>query len=266
MIGYLRRLARRRREREQADTEETFHYYGFDIPIHLARMTGGGPETWDVIGPGHMAQYERYAPISPTHTILELGCGIGRDAIELTRLLSPRGRYIGVDIIRPSIDWARANISARFPHFEFHHFDIYSDVHNTIGIHRASDFPLPSKSGCVDRIIAQSVFTHLFREDVTYYLGEFKRILKPDGLAFTTFFLLDDETRELMAAQVKPATVVPDLTFGYEYAPGVWINDAKHPEGAVAYHHDVVESLIAESGLDLIALHRGYWARPDRDQ
>jgi hypothetical protein len=100
-----------------------FRHRGFDIPVDLARMTGGGPKTWEVIARGHMEQYEHYAPISPDHTVFELGCGIGRDAIELTQALSPAGRYIGVDIIQPSIEWARSNVTPRFRQFEFHHFE-----------------------------------------------------------------------------------------------------------------------------------------------
>lgn len=256
--GYLRRFTPHQWRRSEPDLA-TFQYSGFEIPVDLARLTGGGPETWDVIGFGHMRQYERYAPVSPEHIVFELGCGIGRDAIELTRVLGPRGRYIGVDIIHPSIAWARANISARFPNFEFHHFDIYSEVHNNVGIYTASDFALPAESSTIDRIIAQSVFTHIFSDDVSYYLSEFNRILKPDGLAFATFFLIDEDTRELLASQGKPAPMFPDLTFRHTYAPGVWVNDAEHPEGAVAYDYDVFNSLIAESGLHLTALHRGYW-------
>jgi SAM-dependent methyltransferase len=237
-----------------------FQYGGFEIPSDLARLTGGGPETWGLIGPQHMRQIERYAPISPDHTVFELGCGVGRDAMELTRLLSANGRYIGVDIIEASIAWARANISVRFPNFEFHHLDIYSEAFNSAGIYSASDFSLPADSSSVDRIIAQSVFTHIFTDDVSYYLGEFNRILKTDGLAFATFFVMDDDTRELVAARLGPAKGFPDLTFRHEYAPGVWINDAENPEEAVAYHHDVVKSLAAKSGLDLIDLPRGYWS------
>ena len=59
----------------------TFRYDGFDIPVELARLTGGGPETWHDITVGHLLEYERYCPIHPDHSVLEIGCGVGRDAI-----------------------------------------------------------------------------------------------------------------------------------------------------------------------------------------
>ena len=156
-ITRLKLPSLRRHPAPPAPDVPTFRHRGFDIPVNLARMTGGGPETWDVIARGHVDQYERYAPISRDDTVFELGCGIGRDAIELTRVLGPSGRYIGVDIIQPSIEWACANIASRFRQFEFHHFDIYSEVHNNVGAHVAADFSLPAESRSVDRIIAQSV-------------------------------------------------------------------------------------------------------------
>jgi len=102
------------------------------------------------------------------------------------------------------------------------------------------------------------VFTRIFRDDISYYLGEFERILRPDGLCFVTFFVLDDETRDLLADRPRYSTF-PPLSFEHEYERNVWINDIEHPEGAVAYERHAVESLIAKSGLKLVALHRGYW-------
>lgn len=257
-LRWQRRSLRAGRVSPGPETADTFPYRGFDIPVGLARMTGGGPESWGPIAREHMDQYDHIAPIAPTHTVFELGCGIGRDAIELTEVLVPPGRYIGTDIIRPSIDWAKGNIASRYHHFEFHHFDIYSEVHNNVGTAVASDFPLPADDRAVDRIIAQSVFTHIFPVDVAYYLGEFRRILGAGGLATVTFFVLDRQARDLMASQ-RLGPDCPTLTFETEYSPGIWINDPEHPEGAVAYAASLVQRLIREEGLELVSLHRGYW-------
>src|SRR5437870_13877128 len=96
-------------------TTATFSYRGFDIPLDVLQLTGGGPETWDVISVGHMAQYAKHAPIEPWHQVLEVGCGVGRDAIQLTSHLDERGMYIGVDIIARSIAWCQDNITPRHP-------------------------------------------------------------------------------------------------------------------------------------------------------
>ena len=64
----------------QDSNEPVFAYRDYRIPERLVRLTGGGPETWDAISRMHMDEYARYCPIDPRHAVLEVGCGVGRDA------------------------------------------------------------------------------------------------------------------------------------------------------------------------------------------
>ena len=45
--------------------------------------------------------------LSEKMNVLEVGCGIGRDAIPLTQILSPNANYTGIDIIGRSIEWCQ---------------------------------------------------------------------------------------------------------------------------------------------------------------
>ena len=233
---------------------ETFSYEGFDIPVPLINLTGGGVDTWDVISKGHMREYEEYAPIRPDHTVLEVGCGVGRDAIQLTRHLNQDGHYIGFDIIKPSIEWAQANIAARFPNFEFHHIDVQSQIHNAGGQATATSVRLPAANDSVDRVVLHSVFTHMFHDDIVHYLKEFRRVLKPDGLVMSSWFVLDTESREM----AKRSDF--DLKFEHPYGEGCWINNLDFPEGAIGYDLPVIEGMLKRSGLELVQeIHRGFW-------
>lgn len=235
--------------------EEMFRYAGYEIPVRLVNLTGGGPDTWEVISQGHMEQYRKYCPIEPEHLVLELGCGVGRDAIQLTQLLSPKGHYLGIDIIRPSIEWCQKNITPRYPNFRFTHFDIKSQIHNAVGSIKTTDVRLPLPDQSTDRILLQSVFTHLFEPDILHYLKEFRRVLKPDGLVCASFFLFDDET--LARTRTSPL----GLTFLHPYGEGCRINDPKHPEGAVAYTLPVLERLFSAADLELARpISRGFWS------
>ncbi len=73
------------------------------MPEHLIALTGAGFETLDTIGKAHIATYTKHIGISPDMTFLEIGSGIGRDAFQLIDYLSPKGRYIGIDVQRESI-------------------------------------------------------------------------------------------------------------------------------------------------------------------
>lgn len=238
--------------------EQLFEYWGYRIPVPLINLTGGGIDTWDVIARGHMAQYARYAPIDPDAAVVEVGCGVGRDAIQLTQHLSRRGSYVGIDIIRPSIEWCQANIAARHPNFSFHYLDIQSQIHNAGGSARVTDVRLPVPSKSADRILLQSVFTHMFFGDIVHYLREFRRILKPDGKVVASFFLIDDEARQRIAeGAADPAF---SLTFRFPRGRGCYVNDEVYLEGAVAYTFAALDDMLARSGMALDQpVHRGHW-------
>jgi SAM-dependent methyltransferase len=233
----------------------TFAYDGFDIPVDLACLTGGGPETWDDITVGHLLEYERYCPVHPDHSVLEVGCGVGRDAIGLSRILSRDGRYVGIDIIRPSIEWAQQHITPRFPNFEFRCLDIQSQIHNPGGTLQVREVALPIETNSVDRIILQSVFTHMFEDDIVHYLAEFRRALRPGGVVFTSWFVLDDESLEMARA-----TEGNTLTFEFDFGQGCLINDELHPEGAVGFTPAAFDRILQRGGFELNQpLHRGLW-------
>jgi ubiquinone/menaquinone biosynthesis C-methylase UbiE len=234
---------------------ERFQYEGFEIPLDLVMLTGGGPDTWHDISIGHMGEYRNYCPIEPYHDVLEVGCGVGRDAIQLAHVIKPPGSYTGIDIIRPSIEWCQANITARYPHFQFVCIDVESQIHNPGGTVQVTDVTLPLADASTDRIILQSVFTHMFEKDIVHYLHEFRRILRQDGKIFASFFLLDDESLK-MAIDTGQS-----LTFQHPYGDGCAINDAQYPEGAVGYFQPALERILAHGRFELDQpIHRGFWS------
>ena len=159
------------------------------------------------------------------------------------------GTYVGVDIIRDSIEWCSSNISARYPAVQFEHLNIRDQIHNPSGISPAEAIQLPVEAGSRDLVFAFSVFTHLFESDISYYLSEFERIMRPGGLAYLTCFIYSDEA--LLAA--RKTNLTPwDLKSDYRIYPGCRINDPAHPLGAIAYTEEKLCSLVKEKGLRLV--------------
>jgi SAM-dependent methyltransferase len=237
----------------------TFDFEGFTIPVDLAVLTGGGEDTWAGISQAHQAAYERYTPVRSGHDVLEVGCGVGRDAIPLATTLGADGSYLGVDISGPSISWCQDNITPRYPWVTFEHLDIRSDFYNPGGTLGATDIRIPLGQRSVDRIILQSVFTHMFEDDIVHFLTEFRRVLRSDGLVFASFFVLDDESVRLAAAGSG------GLKFQHPWADGCRINDPDTPEGAVGYTSNALDRMLRMAGLDLAQpVHHGSWSgRPD---
>jgi SAM-dependent methyltransferase len=235
-----------------------FEYLGYRIPAHLILLTGAGPESLEAIGKAHIAHYQKHVGLAPDMTILEIGCGIGRDALQLKDLLQPPGRYVGIDVTRDSILWCQRNISARHPDFSFHHFDARHELYNPFGTKTTPDFVLPVADASVDRVMLGSVFTHLFEYELLHYMKEIRRVLKPSGLAYATFFLYSDET--IKAARRTDRTPFK-LRFEHLYGDGCYINDPAFATGAVAYTDATMRRIIEAAGLRLDRPYlKGWWS------
>jgi SAM-dependent methyltransferase len=237
---------------------DLFKYGGFEIPSHLIRLTGADEESFESIGLRHIELFRQYIGIEPGMMVLDLGSGIGRDAFQLFDILGPAGGFMGVDVTRDSIRWCQDNISRRHPNFRFHHFDAYNELYNPYGMLKTADFRIPLEDGSVDRIFLSSVFTHILEDEVLHYMREFRRILKPAGLVYASFFHLLPEVLE--SAKTKHNTGwVP--TFAVPQSDGVFANDPVFPRGAVGFTDEAVRRFIAQSGLRLDRpFLKGWWS------
>lgn len=241
--------------------KKTFSTDGYKIPIDLVMLTGGGTNDWDDISEYHVEMYRKYTPVNSDDSIVEIGCGVGRDAISLTKILSKDGSYVGTDIIKPSIEWCKNNITKKYKNFMFYYHDIESQIHNSGGKIKTTDVTLPIKDGTVDRIFLHSVFTHMFEKDIVHYLKEFRRILKPDGLVLTSFFVIDQHALDSLKRHKNKIGRHP-LSFEHKLNTNCYINDTSYPEGAVGYTPKLIKSMLRKAGLGLHGghVHRGVWS------
>jgi ubiquinone/menaquinone biosynthesis C-methylase UbiE len=107
--------------------------------------------------------------LEPGDTLVDLGCGTGRLAVQVVPLLAG-GRYIGIDISKTMLAHARALLSKRVP----------SPPCSVELLQQSTpEFSLAEKS--VDMVCAFSVFTHMEHEDNYRYLQGVRRIIKDDG-------------------------------------------------------------------------------------
>lgn len=232
--------------------DQPFQFRGYDIPVGLVGKTGGGPDSFEKISDWHIAQVQRYIGIQNTDHVLEVGCGIGRDAIPLTELLT-KGKYIGTDAIAPSIQWCTDNITKKHPNFFFVHHDIYDTLHNPKGKLNALDIKLPAEDESIDLILLQSVFTHMFTDEIVHYFQEFNRILKQKGRIWATLFIVNPEL--LKAISTNKQSDGPhtgwNLSFKLQKDTGCFINKETEPRQSVAYEESILWQMIEKGGLSL---------------
>src|SRR5437868_743353 len=70
--------------------------------------------------------------LAPDDRVLDIGCGVGRVAIPLTRFLSEQATYDGFDVVRAAVRWCARNIT--HPRFRFKHADLYNSFYNRRGV------------------------------------------------------------------------------------------------------------------------------------
>jgi ubiquinone/menaquinone biosynthesis C-methylase UbiE len=172
-------------------------------------------------------------------SVLDVGSGIGRMAIALTRYLDPQyGRYLGFDPVKKGIEWCKLNITSAYPNFHFRHINVSNEYYNNAGVIESSKFEFPVKDSVIDFIIATSVFTHLYEEDIENYLSEMDRVLAGGGRIFSTAYLFEGES--------PPTAVHGDyLQFSEKPMPNRRSHhvDGYPPLAAVAFQEDYFREL-----------------------
>jgi SAM-dependent methyltransferase len=190
--------------------------------------------------------------LQPGHRVLDVGCGIGRLAVPLTAYLDATGGYEGFDIMPQAIRWCR-RVTQTYPNFRFQLADVHSDRYYPRGRTRADSYVFPYPSDSFDFVVLGSVFSHMLPADLSNYLSEIARVLRPGGRAVISCYLLSEAKR----AAVK--TGGGGFSFSHP-GPGYWAEFAALPEAAIAYQEDWMFALYAQNRLTVDEYIPGLWS------
>jgi SAM-dependent methyltransferase len=199
-----------------------------------------------------VAYLKTWAGLKPTERLLDVGCGCGSLARFLDEYLVPPGGYVGIDLHRPSIEWAQRTLGNDT--FQFLHLDIQNDAYNPKGKLSGTTLRFDHPDRSFDVIILKSVFTHLRPPDLENYVGEMERLLRSGGRCLMTFFLLRDGA--------EPPVRQPAMTFPHtEGTDGAWRYAVKgSPEAAIAYEERYVLELLERKSLRVLGRYPGAWS------
>ena len=210
-------------------------------PLEMRELVGPtDPALFD--NPGATPVY----PYLPTHVyeaVFDFGCGCGRVARQLIQQRPRPDRYLGIDVHRGMVEWCRKNLTPFAPSFEFVHHDVFSAGLNPDGKSDQAPFPAPADSFTL--VQAFSIFTHLTQAQTVHYLREAARILRPDGVLHSTWFLFDKR----------------DFPMMQDFQNALYINDVD-PSNAVIFDREWLRREARSAGLTIYSVmqpsFRGY--------
>ena len=140
--------------------------------------------------------------------------------------------YLGIDLHRAAIDWASASLSPIDQNYRFAHHDVYNVQFNKTATKSRLAFPT---SDTFTLAIAHSVFTHILKSDVTFYIREMARIMSDKSYFVSTWFLFDKGGFPMMQ--------------DFQNALYIQLRD---PTNAVIYDREFVKSLFHAAGLTIV--------------
>jgi SAM-dependent methyltransferase len=195
------------------------------------------------IGHALVEKFITLGGLQPHHRVLDVGCGIGRIAGPLTQYLDAQGSYEGFDIVKMGIDWCNEKIAPRYRNFRFQLVDISNSQYNPGGAGSACGFRFPYEPGSFDFVCLTSVFTHMQRAPFECYLGEIARVLKVGGRCFVTFFVLNQESLQLIKAG-KSQFLFPIACDDYSA-----VEFRENPDAMVGYREEYLHAEFQRRGL-----------------
>lgn len=211
------------------------------------------------IGKEFLKYFIELGELKPDERVLDVGCGIGRIAIPLTKYLGKRGSYEGFDIVASDINCCRKNITPKYPNFHFQLADVFNKHYNPNGKYKASEYRFPYENDSFDFVFLTSVFTHMLPQDMENYFHEIARVLKRGGRCLITFFLWNKESFRLHNAGKIQPWYGRTLDFKHDFGKYRTI-DINTPEAAVCYDEAFVLTLYEKYGLKIKQpIHYGSW-------
>ncbi|MBF0196281.1 MAG: class I SAM-dependent methyltransferase [Planctomycetes bacterium] len=169
---------------------------------------------------------------SKSSRILDVGCGQGRLAVGLTRVLK-EVIYHGIDVDKDSVMWCQKYISKHYTNMEFSHLNVYNERYNKEGVIFNNDFLFELQENSFDIAYLYSVFSHMTEEDMRIYLQDLKRVLTNKGKIFFTTYVEEDVTN-------------------YEVNPKDYHVYSETPLHVVRYRKEYLLSILDECGYKLL--------------
>ncbi len=204
---------------------------------YALELSDGEIQRYRFMAQAARANEERWwqlAGITDGACVLDLGCGPGLVALELSDVVGARGRVVGVDREADAVATARALLDEA--------------GHDRTEIHRAEAWNTGLDPGGFDVVCLRHVLAHNTADEMTRILEHVQVLLRPGGCCYVA-------ESDLTANRIDPPSYeIADLTDRYcAYLRSVGRNPAAGP---------MMGSILLSAGFELIGRHAEYVMPP----
>ena len=162
-----------------------------------------------------------------------------------------------------SCDFCRSHF--KFGNYNFIHLDVANPTYASAQSSQLKAWPAQDASQ--DLVTALSVWTHLNETDALFYMKEIHRVLKKDGKAIVTFFVLDDDYKNSLTRRSDQIgrfhnTNQNGWIFNVNaYGSENWftVPSARTPEDAIGVTEKGMDILLKNSGFKIKQYYPGNW-------
>lgn len=149
--------------------------------------------SFNLIGQQYKSLLIQHANLNRNSNVLDIGSGTGRLIGPLLEIID-KNNYIGFDVCKRYVDISKEH----HPNIIVDHFDVHHEEFNPSGSINPLEFKFPYPDRHFDLIICLGVFNHFRQKWVSNYIRETSRVIKPKGIFFSTFLLLNQPSLSMI--------------------------------------------------------------------
>lgn len=227
---------------------------GGEAPPRVINYAGSGD--FAKIGDNTVQLLVKYSALSSNQKVLEIGCGIARNALALRRKFHDGIHYTGFDVVRYGIAWSKKHFGNDNLNYKFKHADVFNSFYNPRGKLKPTEYFFDYHDSSFDLVFATSVFTHMQEREFYHFIDESMRVLRPGGNLYFTAFIWNGDSIKTCESGVA--------SFSFKFTSGFSrLEKKEEPDVAVAHNEERLFEFLERFPISNVSYHAGTWRGGD---
>ena len=186
--------------------------------------------------------------------------GAGGKLISALLPVIKEGTYSTFEVNKEYTEFWRNSVGKKNNNFTFNHADLWHSYYNPTGKHKTAEYIFPYNNNVFDIVYLNSIFTHLLPSEISHYLSEIKRVLKPGAIVLATYFIVNNESLLLDNQGLSNKTLVKQgrKLLNYQY-DNYWARDTDVNERLIGIDEEWLKNIYGQNNYEITNIVYGSW-------